>query len=369
MTNLRITSLLSETESKTKKEKKMKGQFYTVNSFYILEDLPMPPSTARCVIEPFAGRGDLLEWLIKNNNTLPIEIYDIDPKKEGTIYRDTLTDPPNYKDSWILTNPPYLARNKCDKKEIFDIYNTNDLYKCFLTSLTNQEPCAGGIFIIPAGFFFSPRDVDVRCRDQFLIKYKLLKVKYFEESVFPDTTTTVVAFAFEKSDILLTEQIVEWVSLPTGEKRIFKMSRENDWIIGGDIYKLDIPTGIKIRRYVKGQTLKDGEQITSMTLSALDSGTMHGRISLEYKEGFIYPAKECSRTYATICIQGKNVSPEDQKKICTEFNSLIEKKRDETWSLFLPQFRESKEYARKRIPFELAYRIILHLIGVHYSSI
>jgi hypothetical protein len=54
---------------------------------------------------------------------------------------------------------------------------------------------------------------------------------------------------------------------------------------------------------------------------------------------------------------------DEQKKICEEFNSLIEKKREDTWSLFLPQYRESKEYARKRIPFELAYSIVLHIIG------
>jgi hypothetical protein len=350
-----------------KQGKKLKGQFYTVNSSYILEGLSMPSKFVRCIIEPFAGRGDLLEWLIKNGNTLPIESYDIDPKKEGIIQRDTLINPPNYKDSWIITNPPYLARNKCDKKEIFDKYNTNDLYKCFITSLTNQEKCAGGIFIIPAGFFLSPRDLDVSCRNSFLSKYKLLKVKYFEEKVFPDTTITVVAFSFEKSPVLLKEQFVEWISLPSGNKKIFKICKENDWIIGGEIYKLSVPRGIKVRRHVEGQELKNGEQRTSMTLSALDSGTKEGRICLEYNEGYVYPAKECSRTYATLCISGKNLSSEQQKKICAEFNILVEKKRSDTWSLFLPQFRESKEYARKRIPFELAYTIVLHLISIHLS--
>ena len=343
-----------------KEGKKMKGQFYTVNSDYILSGLPMPPHNARCVIEPFAGKGDLLNWLVKNGNTLPIELYDIDPKKAGVIQRDTLMYPPNYKDTWILTNPPYLARNKCDKKEVFDHYGTNDLYKCFITSLTQQE-CIGGIFIIPAGFFLSPRDLDVRCRNDFLSQYKLLKVKYFEETVFPDTTTTVVAFAFEKSPVLLEEQTVEWISLPSGDTRHFKMTKKNDWIIGGEIYKLSVPNGIKIRRHVEGQTLRDGEQITFMTLSALDSGK-EKRICLEYKEGYIYPAKDCSRTYATICIQGKRLTTQEQKNICLEFNNLVEKKRSETWSLYLPQYRESKEYARKRIPFELAYTIILHLI-------
>ena len=347
------------------KEKKMKGQFYTVNSSYILDGLSIP-ADVRCIIEPFAGKGDLLDWLVQNKNTFPVEMYDIDPKRDDVIQRDTLINPPNYKDAWILTNPPYLARNKCDKKDIFDMYDTNDLYKCFITSLTKQEQCAGGIFIIPAGFFLSPRDLDVRCRNNFLSKYKLLKVKYFEETVFPDTTTTVVAFAFEKSPVLLEEQYVEWISLPSGDTRVFKMSKDNDWIIGGDIYNLSVPVGVKVRRHVEGQKLKDNEQRTSMTLSALDSGTKDGRICLEYKEGYVYPAKECSRTYATLCIQGKTLSSEEQQKICVEFNNLVEKKRNDTWSLFLPQYRESKEYARKRIPFELAYTIVLHLISIHF---
>jgi hypothetical protein len=53
----------------------------------------------------------------------------------------------------------------------------------------------------------------------------------------------------------------------------------------------------------------------------------------------------------------------EQIEVCREFNEYLEDKRKKTWSLFLPQFRESKEYARKRIPFELAYRILLHLIN------
>ena len=346
-----------------KEDKKLKGQFYTVNNEYILDGLPIAPSTARCVIEPFAGKGDLLVWLEKMGNILPVESYDIEPKGEGILKRDTLMEPPNYKDSWIITNPPYLARNKCHTKEIFDKYDTNDLYKCFIHSLTKQEACIGGIFIIPAGFFFSPRDIDVRCRNDFMSKYKLLKVRYFEESVFPDTSTTVVAFAFEKSHELLEEQIVEWISLPSGETRNFTMSKKNDWIIGGDIYKLPVSSEINIRRYVVGQKLRENEQITSMTLCALDSGKKEGRICLEYKEGYVYPAKDCSRTYATLCVQGRILTQQEQRTICAIFNALVEKKRKETWSLFLPQFRESKEYARKRIPFELAYTIVLHLIS------
>jgi hypothetical protein len=341
--------------------KKNKGQFYTTNCSYILDGLSIPTNIEH-IIEPFAGKGDLLDWLKESNTKAKIEAYDIEPKRDDIIQKDTLNNPPNYKDTWIITNPPYLARNKSDNKELFDKYNTNDLYKCFISSVVLQNNCKGGIFIIPAGFFLSPRDIDVRCRHNFMSKYKITNVRYFEESVFDDTPTTIVAFSFEKSDKELTEQNVEWILLPFGEKKIFHMSSENDWIIGGDIYNLPIDDSIKIRRHVDGHPLKEDEQQTFMTLNALDSGTKDGRICLEYKKDYIYPAKDTSRTYATLRIIGKTLTDEEQINLCKEFNKFVEEKREKTHSMFLPQFRESKEYARKRIPFELAYRIIQHLI-------
>ncbi len=343
--------------------KKNRGQFYTTNSDYILEGFAHPPDDVECIVEPFAGKGDLIKWVQNTGSTVPIRAYDIEPKMQGIQQQDTLQFPPDYNNSWIITNPPYLARNKSTSKEIYDVYNTNDLYKCFILSVVKQANCKGGIFIIPAGFFFSPRDIDVRCRSEFMSMYKITKIKYFEESVFDDTTTTIVAFSFERADCVLKEQFVEWEILPSRDIKIFHMSSENDWIIGGDIYHLPIHKSIQIRRSVEGQPLKDGEQQTYITLNALDSGTKDGRICLEYKKNYIYPAKECSRTYATLRISGKELSEDEQIQLCREFNTFIEQKRDETWSLFLPQFRESKEYARKRIPFELAYRILLHIIS------
>lgn len=338
--------------------KRQRGQFYTTNYEYILEGLPRPPHGVRCVIEPFVGEGHLLQWI--GETPLPIEAYDIEPKYEGAVQHDTLLNPPDYENTWVITNPPFLARNKSSDKTLFDKYNTNDLYKCFLLSLGN---CAGGVLILPSGFFLSPRDVDVRCRESFMSRFRISKVRYFEETVFADTTTTVVAFAFERSETPLTEQQVEWTLLPSKETRTYTMSAEQDWIIGGDIYKLSVPTGIQIRRHVEGQPLRPNEQQTFLTLNALDSGTQTGRICIEYKPNYVYPAKDCSRTYATLRITGKTLNEEEQKDLAVKFNTFLEKKREETWSLFLPQYRESKEYARKRIPFELAYIILCHLLG------
>ena len=111
------------------------------------------------------------------------------------------------------------------------------------------------------------------------------------------------------------------------------------------------------------QALKEGEQRTELTLCALDSGTADGRIRLEYRTGYCYPAKDTSRTFATLCMQGRCLTVEEQKVVANRFNEFLETKRTETWSLFLPQYRESKEYARKRIPFELAYSLVSWIIS------
>lgn len=346
-------------------DKKTKGQFYTVNHAYILTDMPGPPEDSRCIIEPFAGKGDLLDWVLsKNTSGLPIEAYDIDPKRHDIIMRDTLLSPPNYHNAWILTNPPYLARNKSVSKTVFDMYDTNDLYKCFIMSLVRQsEPARGGIMIIPAGFFLSPRDIDVRVRSAFLERYRVLRVRYFEETVFPDTTTTVVAVAFERIEESATAQVIPWQLMPTGTVQEFTLCREDAWIVGGDIYRLTGPAGVEVRRWVVGGTLKPGEQLTELTLSALDSGRADGRIELTYRAGYCYPAKDSSRTYATLCVRGRRLTVDEQRQVAMRFNGFLEARRAATWSLFLPQYRESKEYARKRIPFELAYRIVEWIIG------
>lgn len=396
------------TSTSTSTNKKSRGQFYTTHSAYILDGFPAPPSDVMRIVEPFAGKGDLMDWIKINssnssnsaNETIlagkskgksksnsatstvvlgpVIEAYDIEPKRAGIQKRDTLANPPDYSDAWIITNPPYLARNKSakDNKDVYDLYEMNDLYKCFIMSVVNQrQTCRGGIFIIPAGFFFSPRAMDARCRGEFMSKYRITKVRYFEEAVFDDTATTIVAFSFERLSALSAEQNVEWELMPSGVRKTFSMSAANDWIIGGDIYNLDLDLGpggadtaapvASVRRHVEGQALRTNEEQTNITLNALDSGTAGGsRICLTYKKDHVYPAKESSRTYATFRVSGlaAPLDEAEQMQLCDEFNELLEKKRAETWSLFLPQFRESKEYARKRIPFELAYRIFMHLL-------
>ena len=81
--------------------KKKFGQFYTTNYEYILSNMTIPRGTHN-IIEPFVGNGDLLKF-IKNKENYKLEIYDIDPKCKNAIKRDTLKNPPDYTNKFVLT--------------------------------------------------------------------------------------------------------------------------------------------------------------------------------------------------------------------------------------------------------------------------
>ena len=81
-----IVSLLKKTILENKRDK---GQFYTTRYSYILEGFDIPQNITN-IIEPFAGKGDLIEWIKKTGYDNNIEAYDIEPKKEFIEQRDTL---------------------------------------------------------------------------------------------------------------------------------------------------------------------------------------------------------------------------------------------------------------------------------------
>jgi hypothetical protein len=174
-------------------KKKVKfGQFFTTNYEKILQNLYIPNDTLK-IIEPFAGNGDLLNFVSSDvKSKTNIECYDIDPKHEYIIQRDTLLDPPDFVDSFVLTNPPYLGRNKNADKTLYDKYDVNDLYKCFINILLTNRP-TGGIIIIPLNFWSSIRNMDINMRRNFLNIYSVIRINVFEEQVFADTTITVCA--------------------------------------------------------------------------------------------------------------------------------------------------------------------------------
>jgi hypothetical protein len=333
----------------TKKKKEL-GQFFTTNYEYILQGMTIPETTKK-IIEPFCGNGDLLNFI--KNKAITVECYDIDPKKDFIIKRDTLKSPPNYKDTFIITNPPFLARNKSKDKSIFNKYNTNDLFKCFIKSIITNE-CDGGIIIIPLNFISSIRITDCLLRKEFVSKYEIERCNIFEERVFNDTSYAICSLQFKKNmNKILTFPIFIF---PSKISLICSLSDENNYIIGGEIYNLNVNNNYQISRLLQGQV-----PTTNILLKALDDNK-NRMIQLSIvKNEDIYYGKLTSRTYASIQIIPA-IPFEKQKEIVEKFNILFQIHRKKYNSLFLTNYRESNTIARKRISFDLAYRIIGHLL-------
>ena len=342
--------------------KKSLGQFYTTNYDYILSSISIPDDITH-VIEPFAGNGDLLEFINKKESVITIEHYDIDPQLTETIQRDTILEPPVYKNKFVITNPPYLARNKAQDKTLYNKYCVNDLYKCFICEIIKQG-CLGGILIIPLNFWSSIRDADITLRKRFILKFNIIRLNIFEEQVFNDTTTTVCAFQFEPRDRI--PKVIPIVIYPSEKEIKTKLNKLNNYTIGGAIYNL--PIGDEPKYKITRLTSKNADlQHSYIKVKCIDDNS-NSIISLRYMPDDVFidnTARLSARTYATLVIM-PYIDDENQKKLCRKFNSFLRKYRNKYHSLFLSNYRESKDIARKRISFNLVYHIVQHLLEKYF---
>lgn len=336
--------------------KKLLGQFYTTNYEYILQGFYIPDNINN-IIEPFAGNGDLINFI--NDNKYIIECYDIEPKKDYIIKRDTLMNPPNYNNKFLITNPPYLARNKCDDKSLFNKYDVNDLYKCLIKEIITNI-CLGGILIIPLNFWSSIRLIDIQLRKSFLEIYDIILLNIFEEKVFNDTSYTICSFQFElkKQDINKINIII----YPSNINIYTELNNDNNYIIGGYIYNLKISNKYKITRITSKNI--DSNNKTNILIKCIDDNE-NNKIKLLYvddKDIYIdNTLNQSSRTYATLIIEPK-INKDLQLILIDRFNKYLNEERCKYNSLFLTNYRESKDIARKRISFDLVYLIIAYIL-------
>jgi len=345
------------------------GQFYTTNFQYILDGIIIPNKLIKYssgFIEPFCGLGTLLDFIppeMKKDKT--IEKYDIEPKCDGCIKQDTLINVPNYKNKFIITNPPFLAKNKSKSKKIFNEYKLDDLYKCFIKSFLSESNDGseglpiGGILILPINFFCANRIADVNLRKLFLEKYRVIRLNIFEEQVFQDTSYSVCSFLFiRKINLRKESREVPIKTIIYPQKKIIKLviDAKNKYIIGSELLNISINDDYSISRLIEDVKC-DKKTITRLLLNAIDSGDIN-KISLQFTNDKPYYGKISARTYATILIN-PSINIKKQKKIKERFNLLLNKWRLKYNSLFLTNYREGN---RKRITFRFAYRIIGHIL-------
>ena len=289
-----------------------------------------------------------------------IEAYDIEPKAQNIIKRDTLKNPPDYSGKFVLTNPPYLARNKSSNKEIFDKYKTNDLYKCFIKELLTNSPI-GGILIIPLNFWC---ESDNKMRKMFLKKFQVISLNIFEEQVFADTTYTVSSFEFILKKRDAEEETITVNIFPTGKTFQIFLDESTNYTFGGEIFTLKQNRDIKVDRLTR-KNLDEEKYITNILVKCIDdnSKNMLGLSIVSPEERYVdRTANLSARTYATLVVKPA-LTEKRQKELVKRFNEFMKEKREQYHSLFLTNYRESKDIARKRISFTLVYQIVNFLIS------
>jgi hypothetical protein len=349
--------------------KQQLGQFMTTKYQYILQGMKIPENVKH-IIEPMTGKGDLIEFidtekyiLFQNSDEKSeyiIELYDIDPQSDAIIQRDTILNPPNYKNKFLITNPPYLARNKSLNKELYNLYNQNDLYKCLILELIKQGS-PYGILIIPVNFWSSIRKNDIELREMFINKYNILRLNIFEEQVFDDTTITICSFQYELKKIK-KEQEINIHIYPIMKNLIGELNKDNNFMLGGSVYNLNT-SKYKIYRLTKENKEKKN---TNLLVKCIDDN-INNKIAMDFVSDdkiFIDNTPNLSaRTYATLIIEPA-ISIDDQKILKNHFNDFLNEWRNEYHSLFLANYRESNDIARKRISFDLIYLITGNILDV-----
>lgn len=342
-------------------KKQKLGQFFTTNYEYILKNIKIPENISE-IVEPFAGNKDLIKYLGTYKKDFLYDLYDIDPKHNDIKKQDTILNPPDMSNKFILTNPPYLAKNKTGKEyiEYFKKYNdVNDLYKCFIKILIKQTVC-GGILIIPLNFFCSVRKMDINLRKDFMNKYDIIKLNIFKEKIFEDTSYSICSFLFILNNNNVLKDIDTYI-YPDNKNITMKISKKN-YLFGGEIYDLKLNKNIKIDRATKKNY--ETEYITNIKIQCIDN-SIDNKIKLFYDEKYHIDTTEklSERSYATLIIN-KKLTNEEQKKIINNFNEYFNDLRDKYDSLFLTTFREGKNnFIRKRITFKLAYNIINYIMS------
>lgn len=297
------------------------------------------------LIEPFVGDGDLIS-LFPNHSW---ERYDIEEKPEA-IKQDTLLYPLNYLKKWVITNPPYLAKNKAKDKTIFNKYNVDDLYKATLMSILD---CEGGILIIPTNFITDERTGIVR--KKFLSQFEILEMNIFTHPVFETTTYSVCSFAFRRTQGLKEKQVFPINIKPKEEQVKITLYSQYDFRLAGEYFDKVQSVKVHFGRLI-GSTSND--YITNIRLYGLD--TREERIRVEYDKKH-YEGKNSDRIYATLTCK-ETLTQKEELQLVDNFNKELEHFRETYYDLPLTNYRD---YDRKRISFTFAYQ----LMSIVYNEI
>lgn len=310
--------------------KQAKGQYFTTNCDKILSGFESIVRN-KTIIEPFAGKGDLIEWSLKNG-AKDYLAYDLEPAYANTIQNDSLINPPDYSKGIVVTNPPYLSKNKCkEDKSVFEQWNQNDYYKCHLASLLT---CDEAIVIIPSNFLC---ESSITARKRLFETHSIVQAKYWNEPVFDDATTGICALHLRKIYNRVQRFPIE--IYPENKKFDMVLEERYNYLFGKDFFDFinRSPNKLKFVKTDKGMNPPN----TNFVVGLLDKGTWNNGI--RYNSGDpIYCGKSSFTTYQ-LTIPNLILSESEQKEIVNIFQEKFTYFRNKYQSMFLSNYMGPKQ--------------------------
>jgi len=159
----------------------------------LLEHTSKPPK-GTIVVLPFANQ-ETIEWL--GDGYIPLA-YANHPRTTKIFQRDIFTNPPKFAGAYLAAQPPFTRRNDAEDKAIFDLYGTDNLYKCFIKMLLRDNPL-GGVIVLPFKFITGNRESEIERRRRFFTQFSVKSIIVYSDIETEKYKPIVIEF-FKKTD-------------------------------------------------------------------------------------------------------------------------------------------------------------------------
>jgi len=365
--------------------KRLNGQFFTTRSDYILSGFSKYIKDKNTT-DPFAGNKDLIFWA-KKNGVKTIRGFDVDKNytdNKLVFWNDSIKSIKKY--DFVITNPPYLHKNKATKEvkeKYFQGSNSllEDLYQVSINSILDSEE---GILIVPLNFLSAKNSKKIR--DIFFNKFHIVSLNIFKERVFEDTTYNVISFYYKKNKGARGKNIINTTIFPDKNKVKITLERESHWQLGGIFFNLinSVKNPLGVYRLTEKHLLRGNKKLklaynniknirtyrVNKNMQRLLKNNIIFLRAIDSKNGKKIQLEDI-RNYGVSGLVGKNTSRNMayllfkreldvniQRKLINYFNEELAQNREKYFSLSLTNFRDNN---RKRIGFDFAYKLINYI--------
>ena len=287
------------------------------------------------VIDPFAGECKIAKWAVKAG-AKNVSGFDVLPSVEGVKPADVFNNPPDYSDYDILvTNPPFLAKNrsKGEYAKEFEKFGFDNLYKCFLASITRSGQIPEFICIVPVNFFCEGSDL---IRQELFKRYSIEYAEFWNIPPFEESNQCVAIIHCIRQ-IKQTGQTFPMIIMPEGRPIQMELLPGNGYLHGKEFFEeINKFSNFKDKfRFIKTDEGMDAPN-TNIVVSLLDNGKWPGGLS--YNEGDPIYCKPSVMSTFQITTKGIELDKETQRIIVEEFNKVFNGFRQKYDSMFLANY-------------------------------